>query len=130
MRNKKFFAFLAMAALVIGTLVPVAMGERRIVRAAPDFTLVNNSGRTIVNVYLSPSKYADWAPEDELNDRPLRHGESIEIDFVDRWDHIQPYDLRVEYSNGTYDEWMELDLYHIYEMGIERNGASSYLVAD
>lgn len=94
---------------------------------APYLRIVNRSGRTIDTVYLKMSKYGDYVDgEDDVNNAPLRNGEFVEIRFLDSREHRMPHDILVVYRDNTYDEWQGLDIYDLYEFGVERDGASSY----
>lgn len=133
---QKFFnrygCLLLVVACVLGVFAPSGTAFAAKIRCEDlNFTIVNNSGKTIDKIYLSPSHYSDWAPEDGMTHYPLHHGEYLDVDFPDRCNYyVQPYyDLRVEYRDGSYDEWTELDLYKINKMGIESVGEASFLTA-
>lgn len=121
----KFGCLLLALALVLGAFGTAFAARWRCEDL--DFAIMNNSGKTIKRVYLSPSEYDEWVPADKMNDYPLHHGEYVEVDFPDRCELSQPYDLRVEYRDGSYDEWTDVDLYQANEMAIESVGSTSFL---
>ena len=89
-----------------------------------DFTLVNGTGQTIREIYLSPSSSSEWIYQDELGRKVLRPGQDIFLDFDPR-DNVQYWDVKVVYENGNEDYWIGLDLYRIYSLTIRPGGASS-----
>ena len=89
--------------------------------------LVNHTGKTIVSVYLKPSKYGDYEAEDELNENsPLRNGEFIDMKFFDKTEHREPHDIMIVFRDNTYDEWTELNFDEFDEMTFEKDGSTSY----
>ncbi|MBR1485851.1 MAG: hypothetical protein IJ597_01170, partial [Synergistaceae bacterium] len=76
MNKKIFLAVLLILVIAAGS----AFAARR--NREMKLRLVNHTGKTIVTVYLKPSKYGDYEEEDELNeDSPLRNGEFIDMKF-------------------------------------------------
>jgi hypothetical protein len=85
-----------------------------------DFTLVNATGYTISEVYVSPSKAADWE-EDVLGRDVLAEGESTEIRFSRSEDTCR-WDLKVVYEDDNSSaEWAALDLCEISAVTIRYN---------
>ena len=89
-----------------------------------DFTLINGTGQTIREIYLSPTKSSEWIYQDELGRNVLRPGQDIFLDFDPR-DNVQYWDVKVVYGNGKEDYWYALDLFRIYSLTIRPGGASS-----
>ncbi len=79
-----------------------------------DFTLHNDTGVEIHEVYVSPSKVGDWE-EDILGDDTLDDGESVEISFNDR-PNVAKWDLMIKDGDGNSIEWGGLDLTEISEV--------------
>ena len=119
--KKKIF----LSILLVLAMVSVAFAARS--NREMKLRLVNRTGKTIVAVYLKPSRFDDWLIEDELNDdRPLYNGEFIDMKFYDRSEHREPHDIMIEFRDGTYDEWTGLDFGEFDEMTFEKDGATSY----
>ena len=111
----KIFLF---AALMIFAVSGTAMA------GSQDFTLINGTGQTIREIYLSPTKSSDWIYQDELGQNVLRPRQEIFLDFDPR-DNVQYWDVKVVYTNGDEDYWSGLDLFRIYSLTIRPGGASS-----
>ena len=80
-----------------------------------DFTVVNKTGYTISEVYVSPSDDDEWG-EDVLGVDQLLNGKSVEIEFDSVYEAVllafgvDMYDLKAIYSDGSEDEIYELQL--------------------
>lgn len=91
-----------------------------------DFTLINATGHTVNEVYVSPSSAQDWE-EDVLGQDVLVDGARTAIRF-DRATDACLWDLRVVYSDGEAAEWAGFDLCEISVIAIEyddRTGETS-----
>jgi len=103
--------------VVFGTAGPVA----RAPSAAPplpqgpnpNFRLVNRSGRTITEVYVSPSRDRNWGP-DRLGRGVLGAGQSMIVTLPR--DGTCVFDVRVVYDNGTATERRQVNTCDITEM--------------
>ena len=73
-----------------------------------DFTLINSTGYTLNEVYVSPSKINDWE-EDVLDVDILKDGQRTEIAF-DRKTDACLWDLKVVYDDGESAEWDAINL--------------------
>lgn len=73
-----------------------------------DFTLVNETGVTIEELYISQVKVDDWQ-EDVLGDKALPDGNSVEINFPVDDDHCR-WDLMIVDSDKDNVVWSNLDL--------------------
>jgi hypothetical protein len=77
--------------------------------AKQDFTLVNQTGYEIKEVYVSPSKSNDWE-EDVLGEDTLSDGDQQDIAFSRSTKTCQ-WDLKVVYSvDDSSAEWSSIDL--------------------
>lgn len=86
-----------------------------------DFTLHNETGVEIHEVYVSPSKVNDWE-EDILGEDTLDDGESVEISFNDRA-NVAKWDVLVKDGDGTGIEWTGLKLTEITDVTLHyKNG--------
>lgn len=86
-----------------------------------DFTVHNETGYDIDSVYVAPSDEEEWG-DDLMGEDVLEDGASVEITFNPEYEalllalNVDKYDLRVEYSDGTEEEWYELKLEEITEL--------------
>jgi hypothetical protein len=79
-----------------------------------DFTLHNETGVEIHELYVSPVTTDDWE-EDVLGQDTLKDGESVKITFDDRDKHVH-WDLKVVDSKGNSIEWHDLNLIEIEDV--------------
>ena len=79
-----------------------------------DFTLHNDTGVEIHELYVSPVTTDDWE-EDILGQDTLADGDSLKITFDDRDKHVH-WDLKVVDSKGNSIEWHDLNLIEISEV--------------
>ena len=76
--------------------------------AQQDFTIVNNTGQTIMTLNVSPSDSNQWGP-DILGSDVLASGERAEVSF-DRDEERCEWDIRVTYEDGDTGDWRGIDL--------------------
>ena len=81
-----------------------------------DFTLVNKTGLTIMEVYVSPSESDEWE-EDVMGKDVLGDGESVDISF-DRKETAAKWDLKVVTDKKQSYEWEGLNLLKIEKVTI------------
>lgn len=79
-----------------------------------DFTLHNETGVEIHELYVSPTTTDDWE-EDILGVDTLPAGDSVKITFDDR-EKRSKWDLKVVDSKGNSIEWEALNLIEISEV--------------
>jgi hypothetical protein len=87
-------------------LIPTAFTQGR-----QDFTLVNDTGVTINELYVSPHSSNEWE-EDVLGQDQLADGESVNIHFS-RSEKAAKWDLKVTDKEGNSIEWANLNLLEI-----------------
>ncbi len=99
----KIKIIVALCALALSTSVtlPLHAGDQ-------DFTLVNDTGVVINEVYVSPASAKDWQ-EDVLGEDALNDGEEVEITFS-REEEDCAWDIMVKDSEGTAIYWENIDL--------------------
>jgi len=73
-----------------------------------DFTLINETGLTIDQVYISPTTTTDWE-EDILGQDFLKDGEKVHITFS-RDTKAREWDLMIVDEDGDKIYWNDLDL--------------------
>ncbi|MDO9270232.1 MAG: hypothetical protein Q7T96_14100 [Methylobacter sp.] len=99
---KKWF-LVGITAMAISAASSVVLAE-----AKQDFTLVNKTGYTIDEVYVSPHSTNDWL-DDVLGQDVLGDGENAKIKFHSA-NEICKYDLKVIYDDKEEVEWTDIDL--------------------
>jgi hypothetical protein len=82
--------------------------EMVIAEAKQDFNLVNKTGYTIDEVYVSPHSTNDWL-DDVLGQDVLGDGENANIKFHSA-NEICVYDLKVIYDDKEEAEWTDINL--------------------
>lgn len=85
-----------------------------------DFSLVNKTGLTIEEVYVSPSDDDEWG-EDVMGKDVLKDGESVDIEFS-RKETTCKWDLKVVDAEKDSIEWTELDLCKANEITLKYEG--------
>ncbi len=111
---KNFIRFAA-----LGAVMAVA-GSQAAMAGDQDFTLINRTGYTISEVYVSPVKAKDWQ-EDVLGRDVLAEGERTEIKFS-RSVETCKWDLKVVYEDDNSSaEWGSLNLCEISAVTIKYN---------
>lgn len=99
---KKWF-LVGMAAIAASAASSAVVAE-----AKQDFTLVNKTGYSIDEVYVSPTAANNWL-DDVLGQDVLGDGESANIKFHSA-NEICKYDLKVIYEDKEEVEWTDINL--------------------
>lgn len=73
-----------------------------------DFTVINGTGKTIQNIYVSESAADNWE-EDVLDQDVLANGQRFNIAF-EHGEQKCLYDLKVTYDTGRIATWNAIDL--------------------
>lgn len=90
--------------------VTMAVAVSSTVSADPrDFTLVNNTGTVISEVYVGPVDMTDWG-DDVLGRDVLLPGEATEIAFTESASGTCLYDVKVVTDEGLLGELAQVDL--------------------
>ncbi len=79
-----------------------------------DFTLHNETGKTIKEVYIAPHSDEEWG-EDVMGDDVLENGEEVDIEF-DPKEKADSWDMRVVFSDGKVTVWTKLMLTDITDV--------------
>ncbi|MCU1264090.1 MAG: hypothetical protein JWM21_408 [Acidobacteria bacterium] len=126
--QRKLKALVAAVALAT-MLVPTAFAQRmqNFVAAASqnkqDFTLHNETGLEIKEVYVSPTAAEDWE-EDILGTDTLAAGGSVDITFTRR--HEDMWDVKVVFRNGKSNVWTKLNLSQITDITLSFKGGKPW----
>jgi len=91
-----------------------------------DFTLLNRTGLTISELYVSPTNVDDWE-EDVLGRDVLKHGESVDIEFS-RSEKSCMWDLKIVDAEGDAVEWDNLDLCKAAHITLQYEGGRATAV--
>ena len=103
--------------LFAAAVVATTIGLSGLAQAAQqDFTLVNRTGYTVNEVYVSAANARSWQ-EDVLGEDTLETGQNVKIRF-ERGARGCLYDLKVVYADGDKSEWSKLDLCRISRVSI------------
>ena len=110
-------ALILTAALLLGSAAAQA-GQQ-------DFTLVNDTGRPICDVYISPSDVADWQEDLLENDKYcMAQGESYHITFSRDLKGIKMWDLRVIDDKGKDKVYDDINLMEVSNITLRRTGVA------
>ena len=99
--------FLVLCALSLLTLPAFA-------QSSLDFTLHNQTGFTINEVYIAPSESAEW-DEDVMGADALINDDDVDISFSPGGE-AEMWDLKVVYTNGVEAYWTGLVLTEISDV--------------
>ena len=113
--------FAAAALLACLAAAPAMAGQQ-------DFVLVNQTGYTIQQVYVSPSDTRSWE-EDVLGDDVLMDGDRGTIRF-DRAEDTCIWDLKAVYEDGETAEWQGFDLCEVSVVAISYDEDTGRTIAE
>lgn len=114
MTRFKFIASLLVAVIFSATVATSAFAGRQ------DFTLVNQTGRDIVNLYITPSNTFYW-DSDILGVDVLQNGGSCHIQFS-RSETDRYWDMKAIFSDGNDWIWEDIDLFSVSEITLRFDG--------
>lgn len=80
---------------------------------AQNFTLVNNTGITIYDLYISEADSSEWG-EDILGEQILNDGEELEINFSGYGDNECLFDVLIGDTEGNYFWWQGFNLCELH----------------
>lgn len=111
----RFLAFLVAGFLMLSA--PAAFAQSNL-----DFTLVNQTGYVINEVYVSPSSAEDWQ-DDVLGVDQFPDDAAVDISFSRSSSECQ-WDLMVVYTDGETAAWGGIDLCSVSTVALFYNSAS------
>ncbi|MBQ9451764.1 MAG: hypothetical protein IJU65_00500 [Desulfovibrio sp.] len=111
--------------ILVLTLLLVSYGTGQ--AGEQDFTLINNSGRPICDVYISPDDARDWQEDLLEGDKYcLANGEQITITFDRSFKGVKLWDLRVVDNKGRETIYEDFNLSRISTITLRRDGTAEY----
>lgn len=87
-----------------------------------DFVLVNKTGVTISELYVSPSDVDDWE-EDVLGQDVLENNQQVKINFAPDAKKCM-YDLKVQTDSDDELIWEEIDLCKASKVTLKKKGVA------
>ena len=113
--RKAGLALCALALTVLTSSSVVSAQNRKL-----DFTLVNKTGLTIMEIYVSPSDSDEWG-EDIMGKDVLKNNESVDIEFS-RKETTCSWDLKIVDEDDDPVEWTKLNLCTANEITLKYEG--------
>ena len=118
MRTNRVKAATAVAGLAVVILATVTLHAAQ--NHKLDFKLINKTGLTVEEVYVSPSNVDEWE-EDVMGKDVLKNNEGVDIEFS-RTETTCSWDLKVVDSEEDSIEWTKLDLCEANEITLKYEG--------
>jgi len=103
----KIPSFLARLLLALSAVFALAVSPG-VLAGKQDFTVVNQTGIEIHELYVTPHDSDDWE-DDILGQDTLPSGSEVDIHFS-RKEKAASWDLRIVDGKGNSTEWEDLDL--------------------
>ena len=121
MREVLSYRFRPARVLVALCALSLLLAPAAFAQGKQDFTLHNQTGVEIHELYVSPHSSDDWE-EDILGEDTLPNGESVDIHFS-RKEHAKLWDLKVVDKEGNSITWENLNLLEISDVTLHyKNG--------
>ena len=89
-----------------------------------DFTFVNNTGKIVNYLYLSPSGNGSWEYDVLGRNQVIYHGDSVFVP-VSGYDD-QYWDIRVVTNDGNDWAWYGIDLFSVSTVTVDGAGTAHY----
>jgi hypothetical protein len=115
-------------ALVILCALSLLLAPAAFAQGKQDFTLVNQTGVEIHELYVSPHSTDEWE-EDILGRDTLPSGESVDITFSPK-ERAKLWDLKIVDGKGNSIEWENLNLLEISKVTLHYNSKTGKAWAD
>lgn len=114
--------------VLMALAVTIAFASAALAQSKQDFDLVNKTGYTIDQVYVTPAHANDWQ-EDVLGRDTLSNGEGVHIRFS-RGSKGCLWDLKVVFTDNEIAEWHDFDLCATSKIIIRYNRKTGETFAD
>ena len=108
--------------IVLLTMAFMALLAGTVFAGPQDFTLENNTGRDILNVYVSQTSTNSWG-SDIMGQDYLANGSSVFISFDSS--AYRDWDIMVEFVNGGSQAYYDIDLYSTYVVTLNPGGTAT-----
>jgi hypothetical protein len=105
--------------VAVSTFAVVVATASKAMAGTQDFTLVNKTGITINNLYVSESAKDDWE-EDVLGDDQVEDGDSVNVTF--KGHETCKWDLMVKNEAGDGLYWRGIDLCKVSKVTLKCSG--------
>ena len=93
---------------ILAAIIMIAFSSGMGMAGQQDFTVHNHSGKTIKNLYVSPSSSDHWG-KDILGEDELDDGDSFDVKFSHDEEECK-YDIKVTFEDGSDAEDHDVDL--------------------
>ena len=110
---KRLIVALCLAVIVAGSVALLARGNQ-------DFVLVNKTGLTIEELYISPANDNEWG-EDVLGVDVLKTGQKVTIKFSHKETECM-WDLKIVDEDGDDIVWQDINLCKASEITLKYEG--------
>ena len=108
-----------MSRMATAIVAGLAFAGTQVLAGEQDFTLANQTGVEIHEIYISPSDTEEWG-EDVLELDVLEDGKSAHIVFAPE-EEAEDWDIMVKDEEGNSIVWTELDLTEISKVTLTYN---------
>lgn len=116
MKNFKIFTVLLTAIVFSVAMTNTAFAGRQ------DFTLVNKTGRPIINIYITPIDSYYWN-DDILEEDILMYGDSTHI-YFHRSETDRYWAMMVTFEDGNTYIYYDIDLFSISQITLRYDGVA------
>jgi hypothetical protein len=116
---------LSLFAVALATLSPAIAGSNL------DFTLVNQTGYSIKEIYIAPSSQEEWEATDKVElPRSIKDEESVDIEFNPKAE-ASKWDLKIIWvDGGDAVEWLGFNLTEISKITLLYNEKTEETTAE
>ncbi len=116
---------LSLFAVVLATLSPAIAGSNL------DFTLINQTGYSIKEIYIAPSSQEEWESTDKVElPRSIKDEESVDITFSPKAE-ASKWDLKIIWvDGGDAVEWLGFNLTEISKITLLYNDKTEETTAE
>ena len=112
---QRFYKTFALAALMLVAMIGTAFAGPQ------DFNLVNDTGRPIYYLNVSPHEATEWMP-DILGSKVLMQGETAHVTFQPTAGKM--WDLMAEFEDGSSIIWYEINLFEYGTITLNADGTA------
>lgn len=106
MLSRRLGLGLALAMPLLVSAIPAAQAQVQLAQSCDtSIQFVNNSSRTVMQLFYNPSRNSDWGP-DRLGANVLRPNQTSNV----RLQYAMPYDFRMVWDNGQSSELRNVNI--------------------